>query len=40
MHPAGFQFSNGSIKGSDFAVGPCRTAPFSRLLALFPNVSR
>jgi hypothetical protein len=33
MHPAGFQFSNGMIKGSFLAVAPCRTAPKSSLLA-------
>ncbi len=27
MHPAGFQFGNGSFKGSTFAAVPCRTAP-------------
>ena len=33
MHPAGYQYSNGMIKGSDFAVCPCRTAPICSLLA-------
>lgn len=33
MHPAGYQYSNGSIKGSDFAVRPRRTAPTCSSLA-------
>ncbi len=36
MHPAGFQYSNGMIKGSDFAVRPCRTAPICSLLTTLP----
>jgi|GEM_PF-2741794 hypothetical protein len=27
MHPAGFQYSNGTIKGSDVVARPCRTVP-------------
>lgn len=33
MHPAGYQYSNGMIKGSDFGVRPCRTAPICSSLA-------
>lgn len=32
MHPAGFQYGNGMIKGSDYAAGPSRTAPKNSLL--------
>lgn len=36
MHPVGHQYSNGMIKGSDFAVRPCRTVPICSLLATLP----
>jgi hypothetical protein len=40
MHPAGYQCSNGQIKGGFMAGLPCRTAPYCGLLGSPGSASR
>ncbi|WIG59676.1 MAG: hypothetical protein OJF49_002423 [Ktedonobacterales bacterium] len=40
MHPAGYQCSDGQIKGGFMAVVPCRTVPCCGSLDVLPFFSR